>query len=120
MASLSTLNAQIAASRTHGAARLPHPVVRILEIVCQQMDVSVAAVRGTSQSVRLVRARAITAQIAAEICPRVSAYGVDKILDRGSGWCIWTRSRHLDRCEQFPSYAMTFERCRQAALAAFK
>lgn len=92
----------------------------MMEVVCAQMDISVAALRGTTQPVRLVRARAIVAQLCLEFCPRYSAYAVDEAMLRGSGWCIWSRSRHLDRCEQFPSYAMTFERCRQAALAAFK
>lgn len=102
----------------YDAHRVSPEICSIMEVVCAQMDISVLALRGTSQNVRLVRARSIVAALSAELYPSLAAALVDETMLRGSGWCIWSRSRHADRCSQIPSYGYVFDRCRTAAIQA--
>lgn len=84
---------------------------KLMELVCEQAQISVNVLRGTTQPVPVVHARHVVANVSLLIFRKIVAASVDEAMLRGSGWTIWARSRHRDRCNLFQEYQQFYTHC---------
>jgi len=86
-------------------------LIKLIDLVARNADISPEAIRGGGRTVRLVNARFCIANLAEKFCPRLSARAIDDGMLRGEGCCMWARGRHQDRLRIYPDYAALYERC---------
>ena len=97
---------------------IPRSLAGLTAFVARQSCLHPDAICGNGQTAHIVDARSCIAALAVDFAPRQSAASIDDALLRGSGWTIWTQSRHADRMQARPAYAALYQRCRDVLAEA--